>query len=39
MIEDPAVQKVVTEVNHLVRPRSALSDPKLVERVRAVPLS
>jgi 2-polyprenyl-6-methoxyphenol hydroxylase-like FAD-dependent oxidoreductase len=39
MIEDPTVQKVVTEVNHLVRPRSALRDPELVERVRAAPLS
>jgi 2-polyprenyl-6-methoxyphenol hydroxylase-like FAD-dependent oxidoreductase len=39
MIEDPTVQKVVTEVNHLIRPRSALRDPELVERVRAVTLS
>ena len=39
MIEDPAVQKLVTEVNHLLRPRSALSAPELVERVKAVALS
>jgi 2-polyprenyl-6-methoxyphenol hydroxylase-like FAD-dependent oxidoreductase len=39
MIEDLAVQRLVTEVNQLLRPRSALSDPELVERVKAVRLS
>jgi 2-polyprenyl-6-methoxyphenol hydroxylase-like FAD-dependent oxidoreductase len=31
--EDPAVQKLVTEVNHLLKPQSALREPELVKRV------
>jgi 2-polyprenyl-6-methoxyphenol hydroxylase-like FAD-dependent oxidoreductase len=34
--EDPAVHKVLFEVLHLLKPRSALNDPDLVERVKAV---
>jgi len=34
--EDPSVQKTVTEVNHLLRPQSALRDPVLADRVKAV---
>jgi hypothetical protein len=33
---DPAVHKLMAEVRHLVKPRSALCDPDLVERVWAV---
>jgi 2-polyprenyl-6-methoxyphenol hydroxylase-like FAD-dependent oxidoreductase len=31
--EDPAVHKLVTEVNHLLKPHSALREPELVKRV------
>jgi 2-polyprenyl-6-methoxyphenol hydroxylase-like FAD-dependent oxidoreductase len=34
--EDPAVHKLLFEVLHLLKPRSALNDPDLVERVKAV---
>lgn len=34
--EDPSVQKTVTEVNHLLRPQSALREPVLADRVTAV---
>ena len=34
--EDPAVHKLLFEVLHLLKPRSALGDPDLVERVKAV---
>jgi 2-polyprenyl-6-methoxyphenol hydroxylase-like FAD-dependent oxidoreductase len=34
--EDPAVHKLLFEVVHLLKPRSVLSDPDLVERVKAV---
>lgn len=34
--EDPSVHKTVTEVNHLLRPQSALRDPALADRVKAV---
>jgi len=33
---DPAVHKLTTEVGHLLKPRSVLRDPGLVERVRAM---
>jgi 2-polyprenyl-6-methoxyphenol hydroxylase-like FAD-dependent oxidoreductase len=33
--EDPAVHKLLFEVLHLLKPRSALNDPDLVERVKA----
>ena len=33
---DPAVHRLTTEVKHLVKPRSALNDPDLVERVKAL---
>jgi 2-polyprenyl-6-methoxyphenol hydroxylase-like FAD-dependent oxidoreductase len=32
--EDAAVQKLVTEVNHLLKPQSALREPELVKRVK-----
>jgi len=34
--EDPAVHKLLFEVLHLLKPRSALNDPDLTERVKAV---
>ena len=34
--EDPAVHKLLFEVLHLLKPRSALNEPDLVERVKAV---
>jgi 2-polyprenyl-6-methoxyphenol hydroxylase-like FAD-dependent oxidoreductase len=34
--EDPAVHKVMLEVQHLLTPRTAFRDPALVERVRAM---
>jgi hypothetical protein len=34
--DDPAVHKLVMEVQHLLRPRSVLQDPDLVERVGAL---
>jgi 2-polyprenyl-6-methoxyphenol hydroxylase-like FAD-dependent oxidoreductase len=34
--DDPAVHKLLFEVLHLLKPRSALNDPDLVERVKAV---
>jgi len=34
--EDPAVHKLLFEVLHLLKPRSALGDPDLVERVKAL---
>jgi 2-polyprenyl-6-methoxyphenol hydroxylase-like FAD-dependent oxidoreductase len=34
--EDPAVHKLLFEVLHLLKPQSVLSDPDLVERVKAV---
>jgi 2-polyprenyl-6-methoxyphenol hydroxylase-like FAD-dependent oxidoreductase len=34
--EDPAVRKLLFEVLHLLKPGSALNDPDLVERVKAV---
>ncbi len=34
--EDPAVHKLFVEVLHLLKPRSVLRDPDLVERVNAV---
>lgn len=34
--EDPEVQKLVTEVRHLIRPASDLRTPDLVRRVRAL---
>ncbi len=34
--EDPAVHKLTLEVRHLLKPRSALGDPDLEERVRAL---
>jgi hypothetical protein len=34
--EDPAVHKLLFEVLHLLKPRSALGDPDLVERVKAM---
>jgi hypothetical protein len=34
--EDPAVHKLLFEVLHLLKPQSALRDPDLVERVKAV---
>ena len=33
---DPAVHKKVLEVQHLLKPRSVLRDPDLVQRVQAV---
>jgi len=33
---DPAVHKLITEVGHLLKPRSVLRDPGLVERVQAM---
>ena len=33
---DPAVHKLTTEVGHLLKPRSVLRDPGLVERVQAL---
>jgi hypothetical protein len=33
---DPVVHKLTTEVGHLLKPRSVLRDPGLVERVRAM---
>jgi 2-polyprenyl-6-methoxyphenol hydroxylase-like FAD-dependent oxidoreductase len=33
---DPAVHKLTTEVGHLLKPRSVLRDPGLVERVQAM---
>jgi hypothetical protein len=33
--DDPAVHKLLFEVLHLLKPRSALNDPDLVERVKA----
>jgi 2-polyprenyl-6-methoxyphenol hydroxylase-like FAD-dependent oxidoreductase len=32
--KDPAVHKLATEVNHLLKPQSALREPELVERVK-----
>jgi len=34
--EDPAVHKLLFEVLHLLKPRSALDNPDLIERVKAV---
>jgi hypothetical protein len=34
--EDPAVHKLLFEVIHLLKPRSALNNPELVERVKAL---
>jgi 2-polyprenyl-6-methoxyphenol hydroxylase-like FAD-dependent oxidoreductase len=34
--EDPSVHKTVTEVTHLLRPQSALRDPVLADRVKAI---
>jgi hypothetical protein len=34
--EDPSIHKLTIEVRHLLKPRSALRDPDLVERVRAL---
>ena len=34
--EDPPVHKLTTEVGHLLKPRSVLRDPGLVERVQAM---
>jgi 2-polyprenyl-6-methoxyphenol hydroxylase-like FAD-dependent oxidoreductase len=34
--EDPAVHKLLFEVLHLLKPRSALGDPDLTERIKAV---
>jgi hypothetical protein len=34
--EDPAVHKLLFEVLHLLKPRSTLNDPDLVERVKAM---
>jgi len=34
--EDPAVHKLLFEVLHLLKPRSALHDPDLVERAKAM---
>jgi 2-polyprenyl-6-methoxyphenol hydroxylase-like FAD-dependent oxidoreductase len=34
--EDPAVHKLLFEVLHLLKPRSALGDPDLVERAKAL---
>lgn len=34
--EDPAVHKLLFEVLHLLKPRSTLDDPDLVERVKAL---
>jgi hypothetical protein len=36
MAEDPEVQKLSAEVNHLIKPRSALRDPDLMQRVKAL---
>jgi hypothetical protein len=33
--EDPAVHKLMLEVQHLLRPRSAYTDPVLIQRVFA----
>jgi hypothetical protein len=33
---DPAVHQQVIEVQHLIRPRSVLRDPNLVQRVQMV---
>jgi len=33
---DPVVHKLTTEVGHLLKPRSVLRDPTLVERVQAM---
>jgi 2-polyprenyl-6-methoxyphenol hydroxylase-like FAD-dependent oxidoreductase len=34
--EDPAVYRLIVEVRHLLKPRSVLQEPDLVERVRAI---
>jgi len=34
--EDPVVHKLTAEVGHLLKPRSVLRDPALVERVQAI---
>jgi 2-polyprenyl-6-methoxyphenol hydroxylase-like FAD-dependent oxidoreductase len=34
--EDPAIHKLMYEVRHLLKPRSILREPEIVERVRAV---
>jgi 2-polyprenyl-6-methoxyphenol hydroxylase-like FAD-dependent oxidoreductase len=34
--EDPAVHLLITEVNHLVKPRGALRDPEVVSKVEAM---
>jgi len=34
--EDPEVYRLVVEVRHLLKPRSVLQEPELVERVRAM---
>jgi hypothetical protein len=34
--EDPAVHRLLFEVLHLLKPRRALGDPDLVERVKAI---
>jgi len=34
--EDPVVHKLTTEVGYLLKPRSVLRDPGLVERVQAM---
>jgi len=34
--EDATVHKLLFEVRHLLKPRSALRDPDLVERVKAL---
>ena len=33
---DPAVHRLTTEVQHLLKPRSVLRDPEIVERVKAM---
>ena len=34
--EDPAVHRLMAEVQHLVKPRSAYQDPELIQRVLTV---
>jgi hypothetical protein len=34
--EDPIVHRQILEVQHLIKPRSVMRDPALVERVQAV---
>jgi hypothetical protein len=35
-VADPAVHQQILEVQHLIKPRSVLRDPALVERVQAM---